>query len=86
MFHNEGAAVGVGDETLDNFGGDNTLLGVQVGTGFVQQVHFCWFAEAQDQGHALELTTCISTHPSLSKFSCNTNEGRHNKPERVVTG
>lgn len=42
---------------LDDPGGHQSLLGVQVGRGLVDQVDVGWFAQTQCEGDSLQLTT-----------------------------
>lgn len=42
---------------LDDPGGHQSLLGVQVGRGLVDQVHVGRFAQTQCEGDSLQLTT-----------------------------
>lgn len=46
----------VEDEALDDLGGNDTLFRVEVGRGLVDEVDVGGLAEAEDDGHTLELT------------------------------
>lgn len=48
---------GEGRAPLDDPGGHQSLLGVQVGRGLVDQVDVGWFAQTQREGDSLQLTT-----------------------------
>ena len=45
------------DWPLDDLGSMQTLFRVQVGWGFVDQVHISWLAKTQGQGHTLQFTS-----------------------------
>jgi hypothetical protein len=45
----------VQDEALDDLGGDDALLGVEVCGGLVDEVHVGRLAEAERERHALQL-------------------------------
>ena len=57
MLDNKGGFLAVHDESLDDSGGDDTLLGVQVGRWLIDEVDVCGEAKSKDDGHALQLTT-----------------------------
>ena len=57
VLHDETGFLGVEDESLDDLGGHQSLLGVQVGRRLVDQVDVGRLAQTQGQGDALELTT-----------------------------
>lgn len=42
---------------LDNLGGHDTLLGIQIGRGLIDKVDVSGLAQAQDKGESLKLTT-----------------------------
>lgn len=48
---------GKGREPLDDPGSHQSLLGVQVGRRFIDQVNVSWFAQTQCEGNSLQLTT-----------------------------
>ena len=56
VLDDEAGLLGVQDEPLDDLGGHQPLLGVEVGGGFVDEVHVGGFAEAQRHCNALQLT------------------------------
>lgn len=57
VLDDEGSLLGVHDETLDDTGGDNTLLGIQVGGRLVNQVEVGGHTQSQDNGDTLQFTT-----------------------------
>ena len=57
VLDDEGRLLGVHDEALDDARGDDTLLGVEVGRGLVDQVDVGGHAEGEHDGDALQLTT-----------------------------
>lgn len=54
MLDNEGRLLAVHDEALDDAGGDDALLAVEVGGWFVDEVDVSGDAKGEDNGHALE--------------------------------
>ena len=56
VLDNERRLLGVQHEPLDHLGGDQTLLGVEVGRRLIDQVDVGRLAEAQADGGPLELT------------------------------
>jgi len=54
VLDDEGSLLSVHDETLDYSSCDNTLLGVEVGAGLVNQVDIGGNAESQDNGNTLQ--------------------------------
>jgi hypothetical protein len=57
VLDNEGRLLSVHDETLDNAGSDDTLLGVEVGGGLVDQVDIRGLTECEDDGHTLQFSS-----------------------------
>ena len=57
VLDDEGGLLGVHDESLDDAGGNDTLLGVQVGGGLVDEVNVGGDTEGQNDGDALQFTT-----------------------------
>jgi len=57
VLHDEARLLGVKNEALDDLGGDQTLLGIQVGGRLVHQVHVGGLAQAQRQSHSLQLSS-----------------------------
>mmetsp|Transcript_9373 Transcript_9373/g.28171 ORF Transcript_9373/g.28171 Transcript_9373/m.28171 type:complete len:354 (+) Transcript_9373:2157-3218(+) len=57
VLHDECRLLAVHDESLDHLSGNNTLLGVQVGGGLVDEVHVGGHAQAHGDGHSLQLSS-----------------------------
>jgi hypothetical protein len=57
VLNDEGSLLSVENETLDNLGGNDTLLGVEVSRGLVDQIDIGRLAEAENKSKTLELTT-----------------------------
>mmetsp|Transcript_42128 Transcript_42128/g.70306 ORF Transcript_42128/g.70306 Transcript_42128/m.70306 type:complete len:332 (+) Transcript_42128:735-1730(+) len=57
VLHDERRLLRVHDEALDRLSGDDALLGVEVRTGLVDEVDVGSLAQAQRDGHALQLST-----------------------------
>lgn len=57
VLDDEGSLLSVHDETLDYSSCDDTLLGVEVGAGLVNQVDIGGHAECQDDGNTLQFST-----------------------------
>ena len=57
MLHDERSLLRVHDEALDDACGDDTLFGVEVGGGLINDVDVGWHAEGEDDGDALQFTT-----------------------------
>mmetsp|Transcript_16970 Transcript_16970/g.36917 ORF Transcript_16970/g.36917 Transcript_16970/m.36917 type:complete len:509 (-) Transcript_16970:689-2215(-) len=55
VLHDERRLLGVHDEPLDRLGGDDALLGVEVGGGLVDEVDVRRLPQAHRDGHALQL-------------------------------
>ena len=57
VLDDESGLLGVHDETLDDTSSNDTLLGVQVGRGLVNQVDVSGHTQGQDNGDTLQFTT-----------------------------
>lgn len=57
VLDDESSLLGVHDPSLDDLGSHNTLLGVEVGTGLVNDVDVGGLSEGQDNGDTLKFTT-----------------------------
>lgn len=57
VLDNESSLLGVHDPSLNDLGGNNTLLRVEVGTGLVNDVDIGRLSEGQDNGDTLKFTT-----------------------------
>lgn len=57
VLDDEGGLLRVHDETLDDPGGNDTLLGVEVCRRLIDQVDIGWDTQGQDNGNTLQLTT-----------------------------
>ena len=57
VLDDESGLLGVHDETLDDTGSNDTLLGVEVGTGLIDQVDVGRHTQSQDDSNTLQLTT-----------------------------
>lgn len=56
VLDDEGGLLGVHNEALDDAGGDNTLLGVEVGGRLIDNVDISGHTQSQDDGHSLQFT------------------------------
>lgn len=57
VLNDESSFLGVHDETLNDTRGNDTLLGVKVGRGLINQVNICRHAESQHDSDTLQFTT-----------------------------
>lgn len=57
VLDDEGRLLGVHDESLDDSRGNDTLLGIEVGRGLVDQVDISGDTEGEDNGDTLQFTT-----------------------------
>ena len=57
VLDNESGSLGVHDETLDNSGSNDALLGVEVGGRLVNEVDIRWHAKGKDNCNTLQFTT-----------------------------
>lgn len=57
VLDNEGSTLKVDDEAFDDLGCNDTLLGIEVGGGFVNKVDICRLTESKDDGYTLQFTT-----------------------------
>jgi hypothetical protein len=57
VLDDESSLLGVHDESLDNTRGDDTLLGIEVGRGLVDEVNISRDTESKNNGNTLQFTT-----------------------------
>lgn len=57
VLDDEGSLLGVHDVSLDDTGGNDTLLGVEVGRGLVDEVDIGGHTKSEDDGDTLQFTT-----------------------------
>lgn len=73
---------GKGREPLDDPSSHQSLLGVQVGRRFVNQVNVSWFAQTQCEGDSLQLTTRQVLHLQFKSTGLKINQWFSSKTER----
>ena len=57
VFDNEGGLLGVHNESFDNTRSDNTLFGVEVGGGLINQVDIGWDTEGENDSYSLQFSS-----------------------------
>lgn len=57
VLDDEGGSLGVHDESLDDTGSNNTLLGIEVGRGLIDQVDVGWNTESENDGNTLQFSS-----------------------------
>ncbi len=57
VLHHECGLLGMQNVSLDDLGGNNTLFRVQVGRGLIYQINIRGFAQRQDDGNSLQLSS-----------------------------
>ncbi len=62
VFDDERRLSGVHDEPLDDLGGDDTLLRVEISRGLVDEIDVCGLSEGEGDGNALQLSSREMDH------------------------
>jgi len=57
VLNNEGSTLGRHNPTLHDLGGNDTLFGVEIGTGLINEINIAALSESEYNSHTLELTT-----------------------------
>lgn len=62
VLNNEGSTLGRHNPSLHDLGGNDTLFGVEIGTGLINEINIAALSESEYNSHTLELTTRKSLH------------------------
>jgi hypothetical protein len=57
VLDNESSPLGRHDKLLDNFTSVDTLFGIEVRGGFINEQNICWDTEYETDGNSLQLST-----------------------------